>query len=61
LFSLEKGRQREDLVAVYHCLMECYREDGASLFLEMHRHKLEHGKIQLDMNGKDFTMMVVKY
>lgn len=38
-----------------------YSEDGARLFLEMHRHKLEHGKIQLGMRGKNFTTMVVKY
>lgn len=52
MFCLEKGRQRGDLVVVYHCLMGGYREDGARVFLQMHRHKLEHGKIQLDMRGK---------
>lgn len=57
MFSLGEGRQTGDLVAVYHCLMGGYREDAARLFLDIH--KLEHGKILLDMRGKKFTIMIV--
>lgn len=46
LFSLKKARKKGDFVAVYHCLMGGYRQDGTRLFLEMHRHKLEHEKTQ---------------
>ena len=53
LFSLKNTRLRGDLIAVYSNLMGGYREDGARLFLKVHRdrardnrHKLEHGEFQ---------------
>lgn len=51
LFSLKNTRLRGDIIAVYSNLMGGYREQGARLFLKVHRdrardnkHKLEHGK-----------------
>lgn len=53
-------------MCVHNYLIGGYREDGVSLFLEVHSnrktgngHKLEHGKFQL--GKKIFTMKVVKY
>ena len=56
LLSLEERWLRRDFVAVYNYLIRGYREDGGILLevygniIRCNRHKLEHGKFQLDIS-----------
>lgn len=66
LFSLEK--RRRDLSAVYNYLRGGYRDNRTRVFLRVHsdrtrgnRHKLGHGKFQLDIRKTFCTMRVVKH
>jgi len=68
LFSLEKRRLRDDLVAAFQYLKGAYRKDGEGLFTRVcsdrTRHsglRLKEGRFRLDIRKKFFTMRVVKH
>jgi len=68
LFSLEKRRLRDDLLAAFQYLKAAYRKDGECLFTRVCSDrtrvkgcKLKEGRFRLDIRKKFFTMRVVKY
>ena len=68
LFSLEKTRLREDLIAAFQYLKGAYRKDGDKLFIWIcsnrtkdNGFKLREGRFKLDIRKKFFTVRVVKH
>ncbi|KAK4808069.1 hypothetical protein QYF61_025066 [Mycteria americana] len=68
LFSLEKRRLREELIAACQYLKGAYKKDGDELFSRAFSNrtrgdgfKLKEGRFRLDIRKKFFTMSVVKY
>jgi len=66
LFSLEKRRLRDDLLAAFQYLKGAYRKDGKGFFTGVCRTrgngcKLKEGRFRLDIRKKFFTMRVMKH
>jgi len=68
LFSLEKRRLQEDLLAALQCLKGVYRKDGENIFsraccnrTRSNGCKLREGRFRLDLGKKFFTMRMVKH
>ncbi|KFV92211.1 hypothetical protein N327_07650, partial [Fulmarus glacialis] len=68
LFSLEKRRFWEDLIAAFQYLKEAHKKDGGKLFSRAccdrtkgNGFKLKEGRFKLDTRNKFFTVRVVKH
>ncbi|KFW69648.1 hypothetical protein AS28_01016, partial [Pygoscelis adeliae] len=68
LFSLERRRLWEDLIAAFQYLNGAYKKDGDKLFsraccdrTKSNGFKLEEGRFRLDIRKKFFTLRVVKH
>ncbi|RMC14989.1 hypothetical protein DUI87_07168 [Hirundo rustica rustica] len=66
LFSLEKGRFRDDLFTLYNFLKGGCRQLGVALFLQAvtdrtRGHRLHQGKYRLDSRKRFFTERVINY
>jgi len=68
LFSLEKRRLWDDLIAAFQYLKEAYRKDGEGLFIRVcsdrtrgNSCKLKEGRFRLGIRKKFFTMRMVKH
>jgi len=68
LFSLEKRKLRDDLLAAFQYLKGAYRKDGENLFIRAccnrtrtNGFKLRECRFRLDVGKKFFTMRVVKH
>ena len=68
LFSLEKRRLRQDLIAAFQYLKGSYRKDGEGLFIREYRDrmkdsafKLKEGRFRLGIRKKFFTVMVMRH
>jgi len=68
LFSLEKRRHREDLLAALQYLKGAYRKDGEGFITRVcsdrkrgNSSKLKDSRFRLDIKKKFFTMRAVKY
>jgi len=68
LFSLEKRRLRDDLLAAFQYLKGADRKDGEGLLTRVRSHrtkgngcKRKEGRFRLDIRKKFFTMRVVKH
>ncbi|GAB0185726.1 triadin [Grus japonensis] len=68
LFSLEKRRLREDLIASFQCLKGAYRKAGEGVFTRAcsdrtrsNSFKLKEGIFSLDTRKKFLTMRVVRH
>jgi len=68
LFSLEKRRLWDDLIAAFQYLKGAYRKDGKNIFsraccyrTRSNGFKLWVGRFRLDIRKKFFTMEVVKH
>ena len=67
LFSLETRRLQGDLIASFQYLKRAYKEEGSKLFQRIDNSKtrgngfkLKEGRFRLDVEGKFFTMRVVR-
>jgi len=68
LFSLEKRRLREDLIAVFQYLKGAYRKEWENIFSRAccgrtrnSGFKVREGRFRLDIRKKFFTVRVVKH
>jgi len=68
LFSLEKRRLWEDLIAAFQYLKGAYKTDGDRLFSRIccdrargNDFKLKEGRFKLEVRKKFFTMRVMKH
>ena len=68
LFSVERRRFREDLIAAFQYLKGTYRKAGEGLCIRECRDrmrdngfKLKEGRFRLDVRKKLFTVRVVRY
>ena len=67
LFSLEKRRLQNDLIADFQYIKEAYKQEGSQLFERVNDSrtggngfKLKDGRFRLDVREKFFTTRVVK-
>ena len=67
LFSLEKRRIREDLIAAFQYFKGAYRKAGEGLFIREYRDrtrgkvfKLKEGRLRLGIRNKLFNFSVVR-
>jgi len=68
LFSLEKRRLQDDLIAAFQYMKGAYRKDGEGLFTRVcsdrtrqNSRKLKEGRFRLDIRKKFFTMRTMKH
>jgi len=68
LFSLEKRRLQEDLIAAFQDLEGAYKKDGDRLFSRAwsdrtrgNGFKVKEGRCRLDIRKKFFTIRMVKH
>jgi len=68
LFSLEKRRLQDNLIATFQYLKGAYRKDGENLFSKAccdrtrsNGFKLREGRFRLDIRKKIFTTRVLKH
>jgi len=68
LFSLEKGRLREDLIEAFQYVRGAYKKAGEGHFKKAcsdrtrgNSFKLKEGRFRLDIRKKFFTMQLVRH
>ena len=68
LFSLEKRRLQDDLIAAHQCLKGSYRKEGDRLFSKVcgdrtsrNGFKLKEVRFRIDRRRKSFTVKVVRH
>lgn len=66
LFSVEKKKLWDDLIAAFQYLNGAYKQEGSELFTRVDNSrtrgndfKLKEGRLSLDVRGKFFAMRVV--
>jgi len=68
LFSLEKRRLQEDLIAAYQCLKRTYKHEGKQFFMQVDSDRtrgngfnLKEGRFRLNVGESFFTERVVRW